>query len=140
MWQPFVNLFKTMVNFANMLLKRLRLCYTWTLVWTWRKTPIAKLFLFFFFSLYLWVINNSLAQYIHLYCFTVTRIKDTSCMYYVTKTIFSCDLHDFQYPFVCLTYLLIISIMFHSATRCVSCKYIVRREDRSKNFWNIRVL
>ena len=27
-------LFKTMVNFANMLLNRLRLCYTWTLVWT----------------------------------------------------------------------------------------------------------
>ena len=46
-------LFKTIVNFANMLLKRLRLCYTWTLVWTWRKTPVAKLFLFcFFFSKY----------------------------------------------------------------------------------------
>ena len=93
-------LFKTMVNFANMLLNRFRLCYTWTLVWTWRKTPIAKLFLFFFFSLYLWVINNSLAQYIHLNCFTVTHIKGTSCMYYAMKTIFSCDLRDFQYPFV----------------------------------------
>ena len=45
-------------------------------------------------------INNSLAQYIHLNYFTVTHIKGTSCMYYALKTIFSCDLRDFQYPFV----------------------------------------
>ena len=38
---------------------------------------------------------------------------------YVTKAIFSCDLRDFQYPFVCVTYFRIVGIMFHSATRQV---------------------
>ena len=50
---------KTMANFANMLLNRLKLCYTFK-VWTWRKIPLAKLFLCSF-CLYLWIINNSLA-------------------------------------------------------------------------------
>ena len=50
---------KTMANFANMLLNRLKLCYTFK-VWTWRKIPLAKLFLCSF-GLYLWIINNSLA-------------------------------------------------------------------------------
>ena len=60
---------------------------------------------------------------------------------YITKTIFSFDLRDFQYPFVlfdipsnCWHY-----VSFNLET-CVSCKYIIRREDRAKNCRNIRVI
>ena len=55
---------------------------------------------------------------------------------YVTKAIFSCDLRDFQYPFVCVTYFRIVGIMFHSATRHVLVESITRRENKS----NIRII
>ena len=58
----------------------------------------------------------------------------------VTKAIFSCDLRDFQYPFVCVTYFRIVGIMFHSAKRHVLVESITRREDRSKDCRNIRII
>ena len=58
----------------------------------------------------------------------------------VTKAIFSCDLRDFQYPFVCVTYFRIVGIMFHSATRHVLVESITRRENKSKDCRNIRII
>ena len=59
---------------------------------------------------------------------------------YVTKAIFSCDLRDFQYPFVCVTYFRIVGIMFRSATRHVLVESITRRENKSKDCRNIRII
>ena len=72
--------------------------------------------------------------------FPVSTHSYISFRMYLTKAFFSCDLRDFQYPFVCVTYFRIVGIIFHSATRHVLVESITRREDKSKDCRKIRII
>ena len=126
-------LLKTMVNFANMLYNKLRLCYTWTLVWTWRKTPVAKLFLFSF-SLYLWVVNNS--GTVH------TPVLNQSYAYLGHFLHVLCNEDYFQLRFAWLSIPFLFCVTYFFIQPQDTCKLQVysQKRDRLKNCGNTRVI
>ena len=51
LWQPFIIFSRLWLILQTCSLNRSRLCHTFK-VWTWRKTPLAKLFAFFLAYIY----------------------------------------------------------------------------------------